>query len=88
MLGPYAMIEDVRAGRLQASRIVNPDLKRFVTLAMPKKGPLTLACKVVAQLIRETATELAGEGALRLGRNAPKIRPSAKANRSGKRSER
>jgi LysR family nitrogen assimilation transcriptional regulator len=65
VLGPYAMMEDVRAGRLQASRIVNPDLKRFVTLAMPKKGPLTLACKVVAQLIQQTASELEGEGAWR-----------------------
>src|SRR5207253_8379912 len=36
ILGPYAMMEDVRAGRLRASRIVNPDLKRFVTWAMPK----------------------------------------------------
>jgi hypothetical protein len=78
----------VRAGRLQASRIVNPELKRFVTLAMPKKGPLTLACKVVAQLIQQIATELAGEGALHLGRNATKVRPSGKTNRSRKRSER
>jgi LysR family transcriptional regulator, nitrogen assimilation regulatory protein len=65
VLGPYAMMEDVRAGRLQASRIVNPDLKRFVTLAMPKKGPLTLACKVVAQLIQQTARDLESKGALR-----------------------
>ena len=88
VLGPYAMMEDVRAGRLQASRIVNPDLKRFVTLAMPKKGPLTLACKVVAQLIREAARELEGEGALCLGRNAPTVRASAKTDQRGKRSER
>jgi LysR family transcriptional regulator, nitrogen assimilation regulatory protein len=87
VLGPYAMMEDVRAGRLQASRIVNPELKRFVTLAMPKKGPLTLACKVVAQLIQQTARELEGEGALRLGRNAPKLKASTKANQPGKRSE-
>jgi DNA-binding transcriptional LysR family regulator len=86
IIGPYAMMGDVRARRLQASRIVNPELKRFVTLAMPKKGPLTLACKVVAQLIQQTATELEGEGALR-GRNAFKVRASAKANRLGKSSE-
>jgi DNA-binding transcriptional LysR family regulator len=72
ILGPYAMMEDVRVGRLQASRIVEPDLKRFVTLAMPKKGPLTLACRVVAQLIQQTAKELESEGALHLGRNAPR----------------
>ena len=87
ILGPYAMMADVRAERLQASRIVNPDLKRFVTLAMPKKGPLTLACKVVAQLIRETARELEGEGASRLDRNAPNVRASAKPSQPAKRSE-
>ena len=80
ILGPYAMMEEVRAGRLQASRLVNPDLKRFVTLAMPKKGPLTVACKVVAQLIQQTARELEGDGALRFGRNALKVKASAKAN--------
>jgi LysR family transcriptional regulator, nitrogen assimilation regulatory protein len=88
ILGPYAMMQDVQAGRLQASRIVNPDLKRFVTLAMPKKGPLTLACKVVAQLIREVATELEAEGGLRPDRNAAKVRASTKANQPAKQSRR
>jgi LysR family nitrogen assimilation transcriptional regulator len=88
VIGPYAMMEDVRQGRLQASRIVNPDLKRFVTLAMPKKGPLTLACKEVARLIRETAKELEGDGALRLGHAAPKVRASTKANQSAKQARR
>jgi hypothetical protein len=32
---------------------------------MPKKGPLTLACKVIAQLIQQTARELESKGALR-----------------------
>jgi LysR family transcriptional regulator, nitrogen assimilation regulatory protein len=84
ILGPYAMMEDVRQGRLQASRIVNPDLKRFVTLAMPKKGPLTLACKVVAQLIQQTAKELEEEGALGLGRNAVKVRATSRAHRGSR----
>ena len=66
VLGPYAMMEDVHAGRLQASRIVDPNLKRFVTLAMPKQGSLTLACKVVMQLIQQTAKELERAGGLRL----------------------
>jgi DNA-binding transcriptional LysR family regulator len=84
ILGPYAMAQEVRAGRLQASRIVNPDLKRFVTLAMPKQGPLTLACKVIAQLIQQTAKDLEGEGALRLGRNEPKT-ASGKTGRPARR---
>jgi len=78
ILGPYAMMEDVRAGRLQASRIINPDITRFITLAMPKKGPLTLACKVIAQLIHQTAKELEGKGALRLGRGMTKAEAGAK----------
>lgn len=62
ILGPYAMMDDVRAGRLRASRIINPDLKRFVTLAMPRKGPLTVPCRVVAQLIREATRDLEDAG--------------------------
>jgi len=67
ILGPYAMMEDVRSGRLQASRIVSPDLKRFVTLSISKKGPLTLACKVVVQLVSEVAKELDAISPPRLG---------------------
>jgi DNA-binding transcriptional LysR family regulator len=81
ILGPYAMAEDVRAGRLQASRIVNPDVKRFVTLAMPKKGPLTLACKVIAQLVQQTASDLEAEGALRLGRRDGEVGAGSKDRR-------
>jgi len=65
ILGPYAMMEDVRTRRLRASRIVNPDLKRFVTLSISKKGPLTLACKAVVQLVSEVAKELEVESAPR-----------------------
>ncbi len=86
LLGPYAMMEDVRAGRLQAARIVNPDLKRSITLAMPKTGSLTLACKVIARLIQQTARELEGEGAWRLGPNA-KAAANAKAANATKRPE-
>ena len=84
LLAPYAMMDDVRAGRLQASRIVNPDLKRFVTLAMAKKGPLTLACKVVTQLIQQTAKDLEGEDGLRLGGSLRKVAANTKSNRRAK----
>jgi len=86
VLGPYAMMEDVRAGRLQASRIVDPDLKRFATLAMPKKGSLTLACRVIAQLLQQIAKELEKEGPLRLGRSAAKVNASKRAGQRAKRS--
>ena len=54
LLGPFSIAEDVRTGRLQAARIVNPECRRHVTLALPKQGQLTPACKIVAQLIQET----------------------------------
>jgi LysR family transcriptional regulator, nitrogen assimilation regulatory protein len=83
ILGPYAMMQDAREGRLQVSRIVNPDLKRFVTLAMPKKGPLTLACRAVAQLIQEVVKDLEGEGAFRLGRDVLRAKVGARQIRQG-----
>jgi DNA-binding transcriptional LysR family regulator len=54
VLGPFSMAEELRAGALQAARIVSPDLRRYVTLALPKQGQLTQAAKVVARLIGET----------------------------------
>jgi len=85
ILGPYAMMQDAREGRLQASRIVNPDLKRFVTLAMPKKGPLTLACRVVAQLVQQVAKDLEIGGALRMDHNVAKVKPGHRARQAAKR---
>ncbi len=54
VLGAFSIDEELRAGRLQAARIINPELKRHVTLAMPSQGQLTPACKIVAGLIRDT----------------------------------
>lgn len=54
VLGPFSMAEEMRAGGLQAARIVSPDLRRYVTLALPKQGQLTPAAKIVAKLIGET----------------------------------
>jgi LysR family transcriptional regulator, nitrogen assimilation regulatory protein len=48
VLGPYSIAAELRDGRLQASRLVRPDLKRHVTLAFPRQGKLTPACKAVA----------------------------------------
>lgn len=51
VLGPYAIAEGLRAGRLQASRIVEPDMTRYIALALSRHAPLTLACRTVKQLI-------------------------------------
>lgn len=53
ILGPHAIAADVRSGRLRASRLVRPDLCRHLTLAMPRQGKLTPACRVVAEIVQE-----------------------------------
>ncbi|WP_343633578.1 LysR family transcriptional regulator [Roseateles sp.] len=52
ILGPYSFAEDLHAGRVQATKLVRPDLMRYVTLATPRHGKLTPACKVAAQTIQ------------------------------------
>jgi LysR family nitrogen assimilation transcriptional regulator len=54
LLGPFSIADELRAGRLQAARIVNPDCRRHVTLSLPKQGQRTAASKIVARLIKET----------------------------------
>ncbi|CAN7587893.1 LysR family transcriptional regulator [Variovorax sp. LjRoot84] len=53
MMGPYSIAEELQRGRLQASKLVKPDLFRHVTLAFPKQGKLSPACKVVAEIIQQ-----------------------------------
>jgi DNA-binding transcriptional LysR family regulator len=53
VLGPYAAAADLRSGRLQATKLVRPDLCRHVTLSFPKQGKLSPACRVVAQTIEQ-----------------------------------
>ncbi len=61
LLGPFSIADELRSGRLQAARIVNPGCRRYVTLALPKQGQLTPACKVVSALIRETVERWGGQ---------------------------
>jgi LysR family transcriptional regulator, nitrogen assimilation regulatory protein len=53
ILGPYAFAAELRSGRLQATRLVRPDLVRHVTLALPRQGKLSPACRVVATKVQE-----------------------------------
>lgn len=55
ILGPYSFAHELRAGRLQASRLVRPELVRHVALALPKGGKLSPACRAVAQTIEGIA---------------------------------
>ena len=61
MLGPFSVDEELRAGRLQAAKVVNPDLKRYVTLAHPKQGHFTQASRIVSRLVRETVEGWKGQ---------------------------
>ena len=57
LLGPFSIHHELLTGQLQVSKVVNPDLHRYVTLALPKQGQLTQTNKIVSRLIKETAKE-------------------------------
>jgi DNA-binding transcriptional LysR family regulator len=56
LLGPFSVDEELRSGRLQSAKVVAPDLKRHVTLAMPKQGYITQASRTVSDIIKTTVT--------------------------------
>ena len=45
----------------QAAKVVNPDLKRYVTLAHPKQGHFTQASRIVSRRVRETVEGWKGQ---------------------------
>lgn len=53
VLGPYSIATELQDGRLQASQLVKPDLFRHTTLALPKQGKLSPACRVVAEVVQQ-----------------------------------
>lgn len=61
VLGPFSVDEELRSGRLQATKVVNPELKRYVTLAHPKYGRYTQASRIVSTLITETVSKWKGQ---------------------------
>lgn len=61
LLGPFSVNQEVRMGRLQAAKVIGPDLKRYVTLAHPKHGQLTQASRIVSRLIREIVASWGGQ---------------------------
>jgi DNA-binding transcriptional LysR family regulator len=61
LLGPFSVDEELRSGRLQAARVVSPDLKRFVTLALPRQGHITQASRIVSKVIKETVASWKGQ---------------------------
>lgn len=61
LLGPYAIAAALKAGRIQAAPLTDPEVPRYIALAMSRHGQLTLGCRVVMQLIQEIVQ--AGQGA-------------------------
>jgi DNA-binding transcriptional LysR family regulator len=61
MMGPYSIAEELQRGRLQASKLVKPDLFRHVTLAFPKQGKLSPACRMVAEIIQQLVNAWGGQ---------------------------
>ncbi|MFD0666715.1 LysR family transcriptional regulator [Ramlibacter sp. MAHUQ-53] len=61
LLGPFSVNQELRLGRLQAARVVAPDLRRYVTLARPRQGALTQASRIVAGLVMETVQSWKGQ---------------------------
>ena len=60
LMGPFSIEEELRSGRLQAAKIVSPELKRYVSLAMPRQGHVTRAARLAAALIVATVREWNG----------------------------
>ena len=67
LLGPYAIAAAEKERRLQSAKLVDPVVTRHIALAMSRHGNLTLACRTVMQVARETAKS----GAAGLQRMSP-----------------
>jgi LysR family nitrogen assimilation transcriptional regulator len=52
ILGPFTIMAGLQRGEVQASRLVKPDLCRHVTLAFPRQGKLSPACREVAECVQ------------------------------------
>lgn len=57
LLGPYAIASARRSGRIQAAPIIEPEVRRYIALAMSRYGQLTLACRAVMKLIEEIVND-------------------------------
>ena len=65
LLGPYAIADASRHTPLQASKLVEPSVTRYLALAMSPHGVMTLACRTVMKLTQEIAkTGIASHGRL------------------------
>lgn len=82
VLGPYAIAEGLRAGKLQAARIVEPDMTRYIALVLSRHSPPTLACRTVKQMILDLVKGLDGQAAPLPNGSAGSRRPPAGQTRA------
>lgn len=54
ILGSHAASREIREGRLQHARIVNPVVERSIVLVTTRHHPLTFAAREIARLIKRT----------------------------------
>jgi hypothetical protein len=59
LLGPYAIADAPKDCPLRSSKLVDPDVPRYIALSMTRHGELTLACRTVMQLTKEIAQSIA-----------------------------
>ena len=83
ILGPFAIANPLKAGRLQAARITEPGLPRVVTLTTHKRVASSLAHRVVVDLMREAAREMAGSASLEEKPDTRRGREPAPARAAG-----
>lgn len=57
LLGPYASAAAKRDYGIQVAKLIEPEIHRYIALAMSPHGELTLACKTVKLMIQEIAKE-------------------------------
>jgi hypothetical protein len=48
----------VKAGRIQASRIVNPSIIQYLSVGLSKHGPITKVTREVLQQLKELMPEI------------------------------
>ena len=62
VLAEHAVLRDMQAGALAAARIVEPGIRRGITLAMSEVRPTTQASREVARILRLCLEPLAQAG--------------------------
>jgi len=53
LLGPYASYAAENSHNVKAVKIIEPEISRYIALAMSPHGSLTLACKTVMELVKD-----------------------------------